>query len=274
MIVKEEFLNQLRRIFNLNLYEVRIWTALLSRGVSTAGELSDIGNVPRSRTYDILESLEKRGFIIMKLGKPIKFIALKPEEVIERAKKNVAEDAKERNERLEKLRGGDTLKELTSLFTQGIKYLEPSDYSGALRGRHNLYNHLDSLIRSAEDSVTIVTTEEGLSRKFDSLRASLLKARKRGVKIRIAAPITKKNEKVAKDLAKIADVRHIPTPKSRFCVIDGKDLLFMTMDDAEVHPNYDLGVWINTPFFANTLEKMFESTWKGATPISRAGGEK
>ena len=90
MIVKEEFLNQLRRIFNLNLYEVRIWTALLSRGVSTAGELSDIGNVPRSRTYDILESLEKRGFIIMKLGKPIKFIALKPEEVIERAKKNVA----------------------------------------------------------------------------------------------------------------------------------------------------------------------------------------
>ncbi|MEK6852558.1 MAG: helix-turn-helix domain-containing protein [Nanoarchaeota archaeon] len=54
MIVREEFLSQLRRIFALNLYEVRVWTALLSRGVSTAGELSDIGNVPRSRTYDIL----------------------------------------------------------------------------------------------------------------------------------------------------------------------------------------------------------------------------
>ncbi len=271
MIVKEEFLSQLRRIFNLNLYEVRIWTALLSRGVSTAGELSDIGNVPRSRTYDILESLEKRGFIIMKLGKPIKFIALKPEEVVERAKKNVAGDAKERTDRLEKLRGGDTLKELTSLFTQGIKYIEPSDYSGALRGRHNLYNHLDSLIRQAEDSITLVTTEEGLTRKFDSLKASLQKARKRGVKIRIAAPITKKNEKVARDLAKFADVRHISTPKARFCIVDGKDLMFMTMDDAEVHPNYDIGVWINTPFFAATLEKMFESTWKGAAPLSKVG---
>jgi len=51
MIVKEEFLNKLRQLFGLNLYEVRIWTALLSRGVSTAGELSDIGNVPRSRAY-------------------------------------------------------------------------------------------------------------------------------------------------------------------------------------------------------------------------------
>ena len=64
MIVKDEFLGKLRRFFNLNLYEVKIWTALLSRGVSTAGELSDIANVPRSRSYDVLESLEKKGFVI------------------------------------------------------------------------------------------------------------------------------------------------------------------------------------------------------------------
>ncbi|MBN1502815.1 hypothetical protein JW930_04675, partial [Candidatus Woesearchaeota archaeon] len=51
MIVKDEFLSKLRRYFNLNLYEVKIWAALLSRGVSTAGELSDIANVPRSRSY-------------------------------------------------------------------------------------------------------------------------------------------------------------------------------------------------------------------------------
>ena len=60
MIVKDEFLSKLRRYFALNLYEVKIWTALLSRGVSTAGELSDIANVPRSRSYDVLESLEKK----------------------------------------------------------------------------------------------------------------------------------------------------------------------------------------------------------------------
>jgi len=72
MIVDGEFLSRLRKIFDLNLYEVKVWTSLLSRGVSTAGELSSISDVPRSRTYDILESLEKKGFIIMKLGKPNK----------------------------------------------------------------------------------------------------------------------------------------------------------------------------------------------------------
>ena len=65
MIVDKVFLNKLRD-FGLNSYEVKIWTALLSRGVSTAGELSDIANVPRSRSYDVLESLEKKGFIIIK----------------------------------------------------------------------------------------------------------------------------------------------------------------------------------------------------------------
>ena len=83
MIVKDEFLNKLRQYFNLNLYEVKIWTALLSRGISTAGELSEIGNVPRSRAYDILESLEKKGFVVMKLGKPIKYLAVEPAEVVE-----------------------------------------------------------------------------------------------------------------------------------------------------------------------------------------------
>ncbi|RJQ17958.1 hypothetical protein C4573_00830, partial [Candidatus Woesearchaeota archaeon] len=57
MIVQQDFVKKLKD-FGLNSYEVKIWTALLSRGVSTAGELSDIANVPRSRSYDVLESLE------------------------------------------------------------------------------------------------------------------------------------------------------------------------------------------------------------------------
>src|SRR3989344_3775250 len=114
MIVKEDFLAKLRQSFDLNLYEVRIWTALLSRGVSTAGELSDIGNVPRSRAYDVLESLEKKGFVVMKLGKPIKYIAVEPREVVERCKKYLQRATGERVKRLDNLRGTDVLEELNT----------------------------------------------------------------------------------------------------------------------------------------------------------------
>jgi sugar-specific transcriptional regulator TrmB len=259
MIVKEEFLSRLRKIFDLNLYEVKVWTALLSRGVSTAGELSSISDVPRSRTYDILESLEKKGFVIMKLGKPIKFVALKPEEVIERVKKNLVVEAQNKSKRLETLKGDEVLKELNILFTQGIKFVEPSDMSGSLRGRQNLYNHLDMMIREAQKSITIATTSDGLNRKLEALMPSLEKAKKRGIKIKIAAPITAQNMKVVKDFSRVAEVKNSQQMKARFMIVDGQQLVFMLMDDEKVHPSYDLAIWANTDFFAEILEKSFES---------------
>ena len=267
MIVKEEFLSRLRKIFDLNLYEVKVWTALLSRGTSTAGELSNISDVPRSRTYDILESLEKKGFIIMKLGKPIKFVALKPEEVVERVKKNLIIEAKEKTKRLEKLKEEEILEELNNLFTKGVKFVESSDLSGSIRGRQNLYNHLDMMIRDAEKTITIVTTKEGLNRKLEALNESLEKAKKRGVTIRIAAPINSNNINVAKDLKKVAEVKSVDSLNARFIIIDSSQLMFMLLDDEKFHPNYDIGIWVNTEFFAQALEQLFELAWKDMKPV-------
>ena len=273
MIIKEEFLSRLRKIFDLNLYEAKVWTALLSRGVSTAGELSNISDVPRSRTYDILESLEKKGFILMKIGKPIKFVALKPEEVIERVKRNLVVSAQERSKRLEQLKGDEVLGELSSLFTNGVKFIEPADLSGSLRGRQNMYNHLDMMVRAAEESITLVTTADGLNRKLEALLPAFEKAKKRGVTIRIAAPINESNVKVAKEFAKVAEVKDLGNSgiSGRFAVIDSEQVIFMLLDDKTVHPNYDVAVWISTEFFAKSLEQMFEMPWKQFTPLSKLG---
>ena len=178
MIVKDEFLNKLRRFFGLNLYEVKIWTALLSRGVSTAGELSDIGNVPRSRAYDVLESLEKKGFVVMKLGKPIKYIAVEPKEVVERVKKNLRQESNEKVQRLEELKSADVLDELTTLHNTGVELVEPADLSGSIRGRHNLYSHLELTVKNAEKSVTLMTTPQGLIRKLEGLKPVFEKLKK------------------------------------------------------------------------------------------------
>ena len=266
MIVKEEFLSKLRRYFSLNLYEVKIWAALLSRGVSTAGELSDIADVPRSRSYDVLESLEKKGFVIMKLGKPIKYLAVPPQEVLERVKKNVKESAKNQIDRLEELKGTEVINELNALHSQGVELVEPADLSGSLRGRHNLYNHLELTIRNAEKNVTLMTTTQGFIRKIEGLKPTFEKLKKRGVKIRIAAPITKEAMSAVKDMKGLAEIRHTDS-KARFCVVDGKDLVFMVLDDKEVHPTYDVGVWVNTPFFAKALDNLFDSAWKNMKPI-------
>jgi sugar-specific transcriptional regulator TrmB len=155
------------------------------------------------------------------------------------------------------------LEELNSLFTKGVKFVEPSDLSGSIRGRQNLYNQMDMMLRGAEKSITIVTTRDGLNRKMEAIMPTLEKCKKRGVRIRIAAPIDNSNIKVAKEFKKIAEIKDIEGKmKARFLIIDSNQIMFMLLDDEKFHPNYDVGIWINTDFFSQALEQMFEIMWK------------
>ncbi|MBU2590069.1 MAG: hypothetical protein KKA65_03980 [Nanoarchaeota archaeon] len=261
MIVPENLLKKLRQIFDLNIYEVKIWAALLSKGVSSAGELADISGVPRSRSYDVLETLEKKGFVVMKLGKPIKYLAVHPEEVIVRIKSNIKDKAEEHVKELNKVNKSDIYSELELLYKQGIEKVEPTDMSGLLKGRKNLNDHLKFMINNAKESVILVTTAPGILRKADALKSALKKAKERGVSIKIAAPVEDKT-KLA-ELLKVAEVRHYDGQKARFVIVDGNQVVFMTADDEEVHEAYDSGVWINTAFFASAFKDMFENTWQG-----------
>jgi HTH-type transcriptional regulator, sugar sensing transcriptional regulator len=265
MIVQKNFLSKLRD-FGLNTYESKLWTALLSRGISTAGELSDIANVPRSRTYDVLESLEKKGFIIMKVGKPIKYLAVPPEEVVERVKKKVQEDADTKTLLLEELRKSNTLAELNNLHQQGYEMVEPNDLVGSFKGRKLIYNQLESMIKSAKESVVLMTSSNGISRKRKDIILALAKAKCNNVKIQIAAPITKENLSDARELAKYAEIKHTDN-NSRFCIVDGEKIMFMLMDDTSTDSSYDFGVWAETKSFLSGLQSMFNTTWANLIPL-------
>ena len=256
MIVQKDFLSRLKD-FGLNSYESKLWIALLSRGVSTAGELSDISNVPRSRAYDVLESLEKKGFIIVKVGKPIKYLAVPPAEVIERVKNKVKEEAQEKNNTLTQLKDSDVLSELNTLHTEGIKLVDPTDRSGAFRGRDKGYEHLVSMVKNAKKNVTIMTSNEGLDRKYNLLANHLRKASKGGVKIKFIVPKTADSEMISL-LSKVAQVKQIKDCSARFCVIDDESLFLFLTDDKKVHKSYDCAVWIEAPYFVDYFNKLVD----------------
>jgi len=259
MIIKPELLKKLKSSFNLNIYEVKIWTALLSKGVATAGELSDMSNVPRSRSYDVLESLEKKGFVIMKIGRPIKYLAVKPEEIISRVKRTIQEKATEDITELEKVRTTDVFKDLDSLFKHGIDHIDPAAIAGSFRGRSQTYTHILSLLSEAEKEVIIVTTAEGLVRKGELLKANLKKLKAQKILLKIFAPlITEEAKEAAKDLQNYATVKNIDL-HARFLIVDEKDLVFMVSDDKKIHESADVGIWVSTPFFAKTLKNLLNA---------------
>ena len=257
MIMNQQFLKNLRSAFELNEYEVKIWTALLSKGIASAGELSDISNVPRSRAYDILESLEKKGFIVMKIDKPIKYLAVEPKEIITRVKKDVQVKANQQISMVAELEGTEVFEDLNSLFTNGIENVDPSSITGAIKGRKNIYNQIESMLRSAEKSVVISTTKDGFERKFDNFKFLLKKIKNKGVKVSIIT--TEKIEN--KEAQTVLNNKVISELDSRFVLIDNKELLFMLSDDT-VENKVDSAVWVTSPYFVNAMSSMVNLSTK------------
>lgn len=258
MIVQDHFLKKLRASFDLNIYEVKIWTALLSRGIATAGELSEISNVPRSRAYDVLESLEKKGFIIMKLGKPIKYLAVKPEEIIKRVKDSIQINANQKLKSIDKVKEEGVFKDLDLLYKQGVQHIDHTSLSGSIKGRDNVYLHLSNLLQNAEKTVTIATSSDEFLRKLQNLKLRFKKLASKGVKVRVAIPkLTEEIKTELKEFSNTFQIKVVPNLNARFVIIDNKEILFMINDDKNIHESYDTGIWVNTPFFARALENMF-----------------
>jgi sugar-specific transcriptional regulator TrmB len=257
MIINKESLNKLKE-FGLNTYESKLWAALLSRGSSTAGELADISGVPRSRSYDVLESLEKKGFVGVKTGKPIKYLAIPPNKVIEKVKENIKEQTNKQTILMEELKIKGLLDELNQLHSKGLDIIEPSELSGAIKGRINIYNHVETMINNAKKYVYIITTKDNLKRKLKHFNLSILKAKQRGVKIKFLVSYDEESLESLKRQFYSVELKNT-TIKNRFLIVDGKEGLLFLLDD--VHPSYDVGVWINTKSFIITLENLFNQEW-------------
>ena len=114
MVASNEVLDALKGI-GLNLYERKIYVSLLAKGIATAGEVSGIAKVPRSRSYDILESLAEKGFVILQPSKPIKYVALEPKDALDRVQGNLERKHKDVQNRITKLSNSPVLVELENV---------------------------------------------------------------------------------------------------------------------------------------------------------------
>jgi HTH-type transcriptional regulator, sugar sensing transcriptional regulator len=259
MIIKPELVKKIKGSFDLNIYETKVWLALLSRGMSSAGEIAEMSGVPRSRTYDVLESLEKRGFAIEKLGKPVKYLAVKPSVVIEKLKNNTMKYAEEKVEVLTNLKDTKEYEELQNLHDPIVEPVKNHELSTSIKGRSNLYSQLRDTMESSDTSVYLATSSYELMSKQKMFSEVFDKLKKRNVDLKV---IVSDDDAEAKRLCKKFGIL-IKAKKinARFMISDRKELIF-TLKPTNVHEDYDYGFWINSEYFTNSLAYLFELAWK------------
>lgn len=272
--VKQSVMDALKAI-GLNLYERRLWVALLSKGNSTAGELADLSNVPRSRCYDVLESLADKGFVLVQPAKPMRYVAIKPRESLDRAKKRLVQKTDELVKRISRIQESEVMRDLEKIHAETIKIMKPEDLSGALRGRDALFEQLDSVLGGAKKSINVLTTEQGLVDIYEKHGKLLQKAAKSGVDIRIAAPITKRSEDVVSELGKIAEIKdvsnieHIQDMLSKTYSVDGQHFIMSLTTSEDNKPNEDMHFWTQSNHASNEFfDPLFNMIWKQGKSVA------
>lgn len=257
MIIKQELVKRIKDHFNLNIYETKVWLALLSKGVVSAGETAELSGVPRSRTYDVLESLAKRGFAIVKIGKPVKYIAVDPKTVIEKMKNQVMNDAQERVKNLSTLKDTQEYTELEQLHKTGIAPIKVEDLSGHLRGRTNVLGKIREMFDNAEKEVSICTSALDFESKSRVLLPLIERLNKSEIKVKVS--LSGEPEKVKK-LNNKHNLKAKPTnTNGRFFIADKNEVLFMINSE---NSDEEVGVWLNSPYFASSFHGMFEAHLK------------
>lgn len=257
MILKPELISKIKDYFDLNIYETKVWLALLTKGTASAGEISSTSGVPRSRTYDVLESLEKKGFAIVKLGKPVKYLGVKPKIVLEKLKNNVRSYAEEKVKSLGKLKETEEFQQLEELYTVGINPVKREDLSASIKGRNLITNHLREIIGLAEKEVIFCMSAEEIKSREKTYLDLFNELRDKGVAVKIALF---GEGKLVKDLSlsfKIK-IKHVNL-KSKFFIVDRKEVLFYI---SEGKRKDDEAIWINSSFFSLGFAQLFDLVLK------------
>ncbi len=253
MLVKQELINKIKDYFDLNIYETKVWLALLSKGIASAGEVAEISGVPRSRTYDVLESLEKAGFAIIKLGKPVKYIGVKPKMILEKLKNNVRKKAEDKIQSLGKIKETEEFSVLEGLYKEGVNPVKREEVSAALKGRSNISGYLKDILREAKKEVIICTSAQDFFSKLSIFKQTIDALKSANIKVLVS--LSGDQEMIKRISTKVGIKIKPISVKAKFFIIDKKEILFYITEGDE---REEVAIWLNSEFFSRAFSDLFE----------------
>ena len=228
-------------------YETRAYLSLIEEGVMTASEISAHGNVPYSKIYETLNSLEKKGWIETERGRPRRYYPKSPSESLEAAKFRLQDTVKSWEEAI--------LKELQPLYERREIREKPDIW--ILRGEFNILAKLQEMLEKTKNELMIAAPL--LTKPLLNAALGMLSPLQHS-DVRVLFLASKEMEKsVVEVVAKVTDVRVRDHMFGGGVIVDGMEaLLFL----GERKP--DLVIWSNHVGLVRFAKDYFEYLWETA----------
>ncbi|WP_295115780.1 TrmB family transcriptional regulator [uncultured Methanobrevibacter sp.] len=238
----------------LTMYEAQAYVTLTSLIQSTAAEIAEKSNIPRSKIYDVLKGLNKKNFIEIEDGRPLVYIVKSPVEVLSREKEII--DVK-----IE-----DTITRLTNIYENGMSQVQAPIWR--IYGVEKIINQEVEIISRAKKTVNM-----RIGFLFEGEGEAIVKAlkKRRNLEVHILASPTCyiNNEKF--EIIKFFENHNINIQKAdipfvKVIISDSKEMLHtytkFSEDKRNVIPETAIGIWNKYEEIAKNYDDRFKNQLK------------
>jgi sugar-specific transcriptional regulator TrmB len=241
------------KILGLNDYESKAYLSLVSLISATALEINEDSGVPLSRTYDVLKSLHKKGFLEITRGKPLIYRVVPPQDVFEKSRMKIKEELDEAES------------EVINIYESQISKSPAPIW--LIYGSDKIIKKELEIIGRAKSTLHIAAGFM-FHEEIEKLNDSLTKSLYRGVQTRIiAAPYSitdGKKIEISEDIKKLdCEIKTFQIPFIKAIIRDKKEMLliFCKFKDGSVISQTAIGVWNQYNEFVETITDLYNLVW-------------
>lgn len=195
----DDKVRKLSRYAKLSEYQSRVYVSLILYGPSKASDISRISGVPRTKVYEVLKTLIDRGLVEEIPTKPATFITRSP-----------INSFKSRLQLLErKVADFTRLLEFLEIFYRKTKNRRIEEAKIWVIPKEETLSKIKSLISEASNSVTILTSSDGLTLLYRNLNKVINELAEKKLKVQLITSKDAYGSFVARELNHLFDIRYV-----------------------------------------------------------------
>ena len=233
----------------LTMYEAQAYVTLTSLISSTASEISEESQIPRSKIYDVLKELSKKNFIEIEDGRPLTYTVKSPVEVLTREKERLNSEI------------DDAITRLTNIYENGMSQVRAPIWR--IYGVEKIISQELEIIKRAKNSINM-----RIGFLFEGEGESLVKALKNRNDLRInilASPTCYINDDEFDIISLFEDadiqIQKADIPFVKLIISDSKEMMHtytkFSEDKRNVIPETAIGIWNKYEDIAKNYDDRF-----------------
>lgn len=242
--------------FKLNKNEVRVYLYLARFGAHKAQSIAEALGVHRTEAYKILRRLEEQGLITRVMERPMKFLAVAFETVLN----NLIEERRQRIYQMEQ-RKAELLKIWESLPEPETVHTRKETFQ-VLEGKKHISVRLAELLKNAESEFHMIVSDDNLIWLYNTpfLDDVQAKADKTGLTTRLMTNFSPTSSYVLEQM-EIGEGDFAYMKKEKipgFFINDKKEMILLMGNDQ----NSVTGMWTNYETLVESYRMLFGLLWK------------